>query len=108
MITDRLPPIPTDDQLAQAGEKFGVMLLEKTAPVERRYIREYGTTLIADETPSFTLTARFITELADLSPRLPGYGVQLARMSCNPELISDLQCRIAFYVARTDADQGVS
>lgn len=108
MMTNSLPLIPTDDQIAQAAEKFGEMILSKTAPVERRYIREYGNTLLADATPTYNLTARFHIELADLSPRLPGYGVQLARMSTQVELISDLQSRIAFYVARTDAEQGAS
>lgn len=107
MITNSLPPIPTDNQLFKAGEKFGQMLIENTQPVERRYIREYGNTLIADEEPTYNLTARFHMELADLSSRLPGYGVQVARMSTCAEAISDLQIRIALFVARTDATQGV-
>lgn len=108
MMTNRLPPIPTDDQLAKAGEEFGQMLVDKSAPVERRFIRQYGQSLIDDHEPSYTMTVTFHRELADLAPRLTGYGVQLARMSLCTDLISDLQCRIALYVARSDAAQGVS
>lgn len=108
MLTNRLPPIPTVDQINSAGEEFGQMLIDNTAPVERRVICEYGQCLRANMPPSDGLTLRFFRELADLAPRLPGYSVQIARMSLYQNSISNLQNSIAIYVARHDAAQGVS
>lgn len=108
MIDNSLPPIPTVDQITSAGEEFGQMLIDNAAPVERRVICEYGQHLRANMPPSDGLTMRFFRELADLAPRLPGYSVQIARMSLYQHSISNLQNAIAAYVARHDSAQAVS
>lgn len=107
MNTDRLPQIPTADQLRQAGELFGQMLLDNTTAVERRLIYAYGRRLLADMPPTPGLVLRFFAELCALAPRLPGYGTQIARMSLSQSSISDFQNRIAIYVARYDLAQEV-
>lgn len=108
MINETLPPIPTPDQIRQAGEVFGQMLLDNTAAVERRIIFCYGRLLLADMPATPGLTLRFFAELCDLAPRLPGYSVQVARMSLYQTSISALQQQIALYVARFDVAQAVS
>jgi hypothetical protein len=108
MITNTLPRIPTADQIQQAGEKLGQMLLDNTAPVERRVIREYGQCLRANMPPSDGLTMRFFREIGALGSRMPGYNRRLARMSHYQAQISALQNVIAVYVACHDSAQGVS
>lgn len=108
MNTDSLPQIPTPDQIRQAGEVFGQMLIDNTEAVERRIIYNYGRLLLANIPPSPGLTLRFFAELCDLAPRLPGYSVQVARLSLYQTSISALQQQIALYVARHDTAQAVS
>lgn len=102
-----LPAIPTADQLQEAGEFFGQMLLDNTAAVERRLIYAYGQHLLAGMPATSGLILRFFSELCDLAPRMPGYSMQIARMSLSQSSISDFQNRIAIYVARHDNAQEV-
>lgn len=108
MITDSLPQKPTVDQINRIGQDFAQMLIDTTTPEERRYISEYGRHILSDMPPTSGLTMRFFRELADLSPRMTGYSVAVARMSLYQDAIIGLQHVICTYVACVDAAQGVS
>lgn len=107
MLKHSLPQIPTVDQIKQAGEAFGQMLIDNTAAVERRVIAEYGRCLLANMPPSDGLTLRFFRELADLAPRMPGYSVQVARMSLYQTSISNLQNAIVIYVVHKSQSENL-
>lgn len=108
MLTNSLPQKPTVDQINRSGQEFGQMLIDNTTAEERRYISEYGRLILANMLPTSGLTMRFFRELADLSPRITGYSVAVARMSLYQDAIIGLQHVIATYVACVDAAQEVS
>lgn len=99
MLYDRLPQIPTADQLDQKGQWFGSLILTTTFPHERQAIVDYGCKLLAGVEPTPGQLGRFIQCLEALKPNLPGYAAFIARMSTRPDAISRFQQTIARRVA---------
>ena len=104
MIQDRLPQIPTADQLDQKAEWFGSLILTSTLPHERQPIVDYGCRLVAGVEPTTGQTLRFLNCLKTLAPNLPGYGRYIARISLNHEHISRFQRAIARRVAEGEIE----